>query len=132
MCTITVLSFFVGLGYIDAFSTSVEPVLTRIWSSQRRQPGHQENRWNLLLSTNNGEKFDQNQEDEEQEEVETVDVIVVGSGVGGLSCAALTAKYGLSTVCVEAHDTPGGVAHSFSRYSSASKTTPFGLTRDRH
>jgi hypothetical protein len=125
MCTITVLSFFVGLGYIDAFSTSVEPVLTRIWSSQRQQPGHQENRWNLLLSTNNGEKFDQNQEDEEQEEVETVDVIVVGSGVGGLSCAALTAKYGLSTVCVEAHDTPGGVAHSFSRYSSASKTTPF-------
>jgi phytoene dehydrogenase-like protein len=60
-----------------------------------------------------------------EEEAETVDVIVVGAGVGGLSCAGLTAKYGLSTICVEAHDTPGGVAHSFSRFSSASKTVPF-------
>lgn len=44
---------------------------------------------------------------------------------GGLSCAALCAKYGLKTLCLEAHDTAGGCAHSFTRYSSASKTTPF-------
>ena len=56
---------------------------------------------------------------------EEVDVIVVGSGIGGLSCGALTSKYGFKTICVEAHDTPGGVAHSFSRYSSTSKTVPF-------
>jgi len=56
---------------------------------------------------------------------ETVDVVVVGAGIGGLSCGGLTSKYGLKTICVEAHDTPGGVAHSFSRYSSASKRTPF-------
>lgn len=56
---------------------------------------------------------------------EEVDVIVVGAGIGGLSCGALTSKYGFNTICLEAHDTPGGVAHSFSRYSSASKTTPF-------
>lgn len=56
---------------------------------------------------------------------EEVDVVVVGSGIGGLSCGALTSKYGFKTVCVEAHDTPGGVAHSFSRYSSTSKTVPF-------
>jgi hypothetical protein len=31
----------------------------------------------------------------------------------------------MKTVCLEAHDTPGGVAHSFARYSSASKTVPF-------
>jgi hypothetical protein len=53
------------------------------------------------------------------------DVIVIGAGVGGLSCAALCSKYGLKTLCLEAHDTAGGAAHSFSRYSSASKTTPF-------
>lgn len=56
---------------------------------------------------------------------EEVDVIVVGAGLGGLSCAALSAYYGMKTLCLEAHDTPGGVAHSFSRYSSASKTVPF-------
>lgn len=57
---------------------------------------------------------------------ETVDVIVVGAGIGGLSCAGLTAKYGLKTLCVEAHDTAGGVAHSFSRYSpTVSKDVPF-------
>jgi phytoene dehydrogenase-like protein len=56
---------------------------------------------------------------------ETVDVIVVGAGIGGLSCGGLTSRYGLKTICLEAHDTPGGVAHSFTRYSSASKTIPF-------
>ena len=53
------------------------------------------------------------------------DVIVIGAGVGGLSCAALCSTYGLKTLCLEAHDTAGGAAHSFCRYSSASKTTPF-------
>jgi hypothetical protein len=53
------------------------------------------------------------------------DVVVIGAGMGGLSCAALSAKYGLKTICLEAHDTAGGCAHSFTRYSSASKTTPF-------
>lgn len=53
------------------------------------------------------------------------DVVVIGAGVGGLSCAALCSNYGLKTLCLEAHDTAGGAAHSFSRYISASKTTPF-------
>jgi len=37
----------------------------------------------------------------------------------------MSAKYGLNTLCVEAHDTPGGVAHSFSRFSKADKKVPF-------
>jgi phytoene dehydrogenase-like protein len=56
---------------------------------------------------------------------EEVDVIVIGAGIGGLSCAALSSKYGFDTLCLEAHDTAGGVAHSFERFSSASKTRPF-------
>ena len=56
---------------------------------------------------------------------EEVDVVVIGSGIGGLSCASLASKYGLKTLCLEAHDTPGGCAHSFNRYSSASQTIPF-------
>lgn len=55
-----------------------------------------------------------------------VDVIVVGAGIGGLTCAALSAKYGYHTICFETHDRPGGVAHSFTRYSTTvSKSIPF-------
>ena len=56
--------------------------------------------------------------------IEVVDVVVIGAGVGGLSCGALAAKYGLDTVIVEAHDRPGGVAHSFVR-SNSNKDRPF-------
>jgi phytoene dehydrogenase-like protein len=55
-------------------------------------------------------------------EIVETDVVVIGSGFGGLSCAALTSKYNLDTICVEAHDTPGGVAHSFSRYNNKATT----------
>lgn len=43
------------------------------------------------------------------------DVVVIGAGIGGLSAAALAARYGLKTICLEAHEVPGGVAHSFER-----------------
>jgi NAD(P)-binding Rossmann-like domain len=46
---------------------------------------------------------------------EVVDVVVIGAGIGGLSCAALSSLYGFDTLCLEAHDTAGGVAHSFLR-----------------
>ncbi|KAL4858768.1 Prolycopene isomerase 1 [Chlorella vulgaris] len=62
-----------------------------------------------------------------------VDVVVIGSGIGGLSCAALLARYGvkastwqpclkvtyvpprsfLQVVVCESHDTPGGAAHAW-------------------
>jgi uncharacterized SAM-binding protein YcdF (DUF218 family) len=41
------------------------------------------------------------------------DVVVIGSGIGGLSAATLSARYGLATEVFEAHYHPGGVAHSF-------------------
>jgi phytoene dehydrogenase-like protein len=56
---------------------------------------------------------------------EEYDVVVIGSGVGGLSCGGLCALYGLRTIVLEAHDTPGGVAHAFERYSSTNKNVPF-------
>jgi phytoene dehydrogenase-like protein len=41
------------------------------------------------------------------------DVIIVGSGFGGLSCAAATTALGLKTLVLEAHYRAGGVAHGF-------------------
>jgi len=41
------------------------------------------------------------------------DVVVIGSGIGGLSCAALLAKYGLDVTVLESHSIAGGAAHSW-------------------
>ena len=43
------------------------------------------------------------------------DVAVIGSGIGGLTCAALLARSGLSVTVCESHITPGGAAHGFER-----------------
>lgn len=41
------------------------------------------------------------------------DVVVIGSGVGGLSAAAAAASTGLSVAVLESHDAPGGAAHEW-------------------
>ncbi|KAL8116320.1 prolycopene isomerase, chloroplastic [Apium graveolens] len=41
------------------------------------------------------------------------DVIVIGSGIGGLCCAGLLARYEQDVLVLESHDLPGGAAHSF-------------------
>jgi phytoene dehydrogenase-like protein len=41
------------------------------------------------------------------------DVVVIGSGIGGLTAGALLARYGFKTIVLEAHDRPGGAAHGF-------------------
>ncbi len=46
---------------------------------------------------------------------QSVDVVIIGSGIGGLCCAALLAKYGYRVVVCESHAIAGGAAHSFQR-----------------
>lgn len=43
------------------------------------------------------------------------EIIVIGSGIGGLSCAALLARYGIDVVVCESHAIAGGAAHAFER-----------------
>ncbi|MEO1590883.1 MAG: NAD(P)/FAD-dependent oxidoreductase [Cyanobacteria bacterium J06632_22] len=43
------------------------------------------------------------------------DCVVVGSGLGGLTAAALLAKQGQRVLVCESHSIPGGAAHSFHR-----------------
>ncbi|MGF1458701.1 MAG: phytoene desaturase family protein [Leptolyngbyaceae cyanobacterium] len=43
------------------------------------------------------------------------DIVVIGSGIGGLSCAALLARYGFQVTVCESHTIPGGAAHGFER-----------------
>lgn len=40
-------------------------------------------------------------------------MVVIGSGLGGLCCAGLLARYGQDVLVLESHDRPGGAAHSF-------------------
>ncbi|MFM7634921.1 MAG: phytoene desaturase family protein [Cyanobacteriota bacterium] len=43
------------------------------------------------------------------------DLVVIGSGLGGLCAGALAARHGLEVVVLEAHGSPGGAAHGFRR-----------------
>ena len=44
-----------------------------------------------------------------------LDVIMIGSGIGGLTAAGLLARYGKKVLVCESHTIAGGAAHSFSR-----------------
>ncbi len=55
------------------------------------------------------------QTDIKQIDTEQTDVVIIGSGIGGLCCAALLAHYGLQVTVCESHTLVGGAAHGFWR-----------------
>lgn len=52
---------------------------------------------------------------QQQQAEEEHDVVVIGSGIGGLCAAAVAANYGLDVAVVESHVHAGGAAHAFER-----------------
>lgn len=44
-----------------------------------------------------------------------LDAIIIGSGMGGMTCAALLAELGLRVLVLEQHYEPGGFTHTFRR-----------------
>jgi phytoene dehydrogenase-like protein len=61
---------------------------------------------------------------------EVVDVVVVGSGIGGLSCAGLLAATGRTVRVLERHYEIGGCAHEFHVDPSTGRTVPTSSIRD--
>ena len=47
--------------------------------------------------------------------MQDADVVIIGSGIGGLVAGALLARYGKQVIVCESHSIPGGAAHSFTR-----------------
>ena len=52
---------------------------------------------------------------DEAKKIDNVDYIIIGSGIGGLSAAALLNYYGYTTLVLESHYLSGGCAHTFER-----------------
>jgi all-trans-retinol 13,14-reductase len=44
------------------------------------------------------------------------DILIIGSGISALTCAALLSKKGKSVIVLEKHQKPGGYMHCFSRF----------------
>ena len=47
--------------------------------------------------------------------MDNFDVVIIGSGIGGLCCGSLLASRGKKVLICESHYQPGGVAHTFTR-----------------
>ena len=53
--------------------------------------------------------------DKKGKQDETYDYIVIGSGMGGMTAAAMLSKLGKKVLVLEQHYVPGGYTHTFKR-----------------
>jgi phytoene dehydrogenase-like protein len=100
------MTWTASLAFLLAVTTATTTTTTAFVSSARRLGHVRTNHAALRMA---GTTSDAVPTDEE------VDVVVIGSGLAGLSCAALLSHCNKRTVVLESHDAPGGAAHSWSR-----------------
>lgn len=62
----------------------------------------------------------------------TTEVVVIGSGIGGLSAAAMLSKYGVKTTVLESHYIPGKSISSLKYVSCTSLVTQSSYGRTRN
>jgi NADPH-dependent 2,4-dienoyl-CoA reductase/sulfur reductase-like enzyme len=55
------------------------------------------------------------QSEQDVKDIDHTDYVVIGSGIGGLSCAAMLSYCGYKVTVLESHYLPGGAAHTFER-----------------
>ena len=61
-----------------------------------------------------------------------MDAIVIGSGIGGLSCAAILSKAGKKVLVLEQHDQAGGCCHTFIEDGRSNLVLKFHVCRKLH
>ncbi|GJN22703.1 hypothetical protein PR202_gb10298 [Eleusine coracana subsp. coracana] len=94
-------------------ATAIALGLTR---GRRRKPRRVDRSWNPLHYAFAEYRLgwdERRLQEEHALERPEADVVVIGSGLGGLCCAGLLARYGQDVLVLESHDRPGGAAHSF-------------------
>eukprot|EP01041_Mallomonas_annulata_P006900 gene6900-14008_t len=94
---------------------SIGTARLRISHSPRISPRIQVQPFNNIEGLEVPEELQKLSDDQLNKLPDDVDYVVIGSGIGGLSCAALLGFYGYSVVVLESHYLPGGVAHTFER-----------------
>lgn len=115
---------FLTIHHVQALTLFYQPWRQTQFNSQRRCITSHKNLDHISFST---ALYDKSQV------LDSYDVIVVGSGIGGLSCAAMLSLYNYSVAVFEAHSAPGGCAHGFqvkapsrSIHTSSSSLDPSG------
>lgn len=90
-----------GIGFLPTTDVTSVPIKRRSTSRiQDRQSIILRERAQSSIGINDGEE---------------VDVIIIGSGLAGLSCGALLSHSGYKVAVLESHDVPGGCAHGWER-----------------
>jgi hypothetical protein len=116
---LSVQSLLISLGGTGAFTFEGFPTSTSRNSQRLKEHTFSTIHTKVPTSSNGNNKFHTKLRMSADQQAagsidDSYDVVIVGSGIGGLSCAAMCALYGYSVAVFESHYAPGGCAHGYS------------------